>query len=411
MPTGTIPSAARADASLNAATTRCAAARDLEVRARAITSGEELATMAEAWNALAGEIPFRRHEWLEPWWRHFAGRGDRLLTLAAYDGDGELIGLAPWYRHASPWEGRVLRFLGSGDVCSDYVGLLAKPGWEDVVVDRLARWVIDNNVRVWDAIQLEGAPADDPLIERFTIRLVQCGAKVSSGPPLQSWRIPLPGTWEEYVQRLSKSRRERVRQICRRQFATGRVTVRRTRDRAELERDFDVLVGLHQKRRGTLQQSGCFASAQFTAFLCEAAGQFLDTGRLALQITSIDDCPVAAEIDFLGGDTVYYYQSGIDPEREEERPGWLGTIASVQHAIEEDYRFFDLMRGDEPYKQQWRAEPRRLTDIRLAAPTARGHAYHHLHEVKAQAKVCVKRWIGHTAATNGALPAKDHSES
>jgi hypothetical protein len=46
-----------------------------------LTQYDEIASLAETWNALAGDIPFRRWEWLGAWWRHY-GHGRRLFIPA-----------------------------------------------------------------------------------------------------------------------------------------------------------------------------------------------------------------------------------------------------------------------------------------------------------------------------------------
>ena len=65
---------------------------------RLITT-DELESLAGSWNALAGGMPFRRHEWLSAWWRHY-GAGCELYTLAIEEQE-ELIGLAPFYLQRS----------------------------------------------------------------------------------------------------------------------------------------------------------------------------------------------------------------------------------------------------------------------------------------------------------------------
>src|SRR5207244_453594 len=80
--------------------------------------------------------------------------------------------------------------------------------------------------------------------------------------------------------------------------------------------------------------------------------------RLRLHWLELDGRPVAAEYHIAGEDIVYAYQSGIEPEVLHEEPGHLAAIATLQLAIAQGYRAFDFLRGDEPYKAHWRAQPR-----------------------------------------------------
>ena len=60
----------------------------------------------------------------------------------------------------------------------------------------------------------------------------------------------------------------------------------------------------------------------------------------------------------VGDEAVYAYQSGMDPERLDVQPGRLSCIAGLRRAVGEGRARFDFLRGDEPYKAQWRATPR-----------------------------------------------------
>ncbi|HEV3005893.1 MAG TPA: hypothetical protein VGX78_15610, partial [Pirellulales bacterium] len=106
-----------------------------------LTSSAAFNDLAESWNALAGDVPFRRWEWLEAWWRHYRRKGAELFVPTVRDGDGELVGLAPWYLGRSTRAGRVVRFLGSGEVCSDDLTLFAAAGCGDAVARRIASWL------------------------------------------------------------------------------------------------------------------------------------------------------------------------------------------------------------------------------------------------------------------------------
>ena len=105
----------------------------------------------------------------------------------------------------------------------------------------------------------------------------------------QGWRAELPDTWDQYLAGLAKSHRTSVRTQIRKFVDTGRIQLRRAETAADVSRAFDILVDLHQKRRGMLQQPGCFASPTFTAFHRELAERFLASGKLRLSWLELDD--------------------------------------------------------------------------------------------------------------------------
>jgi len=326
------------------------------------TSLERLAT---AWDALAGDIPFRSSAWACNWWRHYRDSRGRLLVLMVADEQGDIVGIAPWYISHSPRLGRVVRFLGSGEVCSDYLTVLADPEFAPGVAARLAEWLAGDGAAEWDLLDLTGVEQSDLTITQLTKVLADRGHVVEFHEEMSCWRSELPDDWERFLSTLSKSRRERTRALLRRAIDTGRATVHRVTTHAELERAFEVLIDLHQKRRQSLSQPGCFASPKFTAFHGEMAAALLDAGQLRMLWTELEGRPLSAEYSFVGGDTVYYYQGGFEPELADERPGWLSFAVSLKLAIEEGYRNYDFLRGDESYKASWRATARPLVRVRV----------------------------------------------
>jgi len=94
----------------------------------------------------------------------------------------------------------------------------------------------------------------------------------------------------------------------------------------------------------------------------------LDRGQLRLSWLELDGQAVAAEYQMANDDTTFAYQSGLDPNRLHEQPGRLSLYRCIENAIQEGHSNFDLMRGDEEYKQKFRAQPVSTFDIRAVSP-------------------------------------------
>jgi CelD/BcsL family acetyltransferase involved in cellulose biosynthesis len=368
------------------------------MRVARLTTLEDLNAVASRWNALA-EVPFRSHDWLASWWRHY-GAGQELYVLAVIDQrdagaldsrdadapiavDGPaLIGLAPLYLERSASRGRVLKLLGAGDVCSDYLGLLTAPGRETEATSALAQALIDANSpdaaaagASWDLLELSGVAADDANVARVVGHLVEDGAQVHRREGPSCWRIELPPRWDDLLESMSKSHRKQIRRVERRLLETGRAVLH-TADEDRLERGMEILVDLHQRRRRALGQPGCFASPAFAGFLCDAAPRLLTSGRLELHWIELAGRPVAAEFHLVGEGLVYAYQAGVEPEVLEEEPGRLINVATLRRSVERGRRGFDFLRGDEPYKAHWRAAPRAMLELRVVPSAASARLRH-----------------------------------
>jgi CelD/BcsL family acetyltransferase involved in cellulose biosynthesis len=341
---------------------------------RRISSLADLAPLASAWNRLTRGVPFRSWEWLSTWWEHYGerrhnGRPNLELFVLCVEEDGELIALAPWYIETFPLHGRVVQFLGSGPVCTDYMSVLCKPGWESKSARILGQWLSNTaggtaEENGWDQIELDGIDAGDEIMHRLADELLRCGSLVHCRPGMPCWRVALPGCWDEYLSTLSKSHRKELRALRRQMFDSGRATLRTARSESELNEGWRTLIDLHQRRRRSLGEPGCFAAPRFEQFHSDVVRRLLPGGQLRLHWLELDGDAVAAEYHLAGANGVIYaYQSGIEIEALGVAPGRLITLAILRQAIADGYSGFDLLRGDEPYKLHWRAQPRPTVEI------------------------------------------------
>lgn len=356
-----------------------------------LQSVEAIASIAQQWNRLAWACPMRSYDWLEAWWRHYQP-GGRPMVLAVRDGRGRLAGLAPWRVEVSPHRGRVIRWLGDGRACSDHLSLLVDRQEETAAVaERLVAFLLES-ASDWDLLRLDDCDAGDPCLSALVDQLACRGMKAAERNAGACWAIDLPADWESFLAMQSKSHRKQLRRADRNHLQAGHCRWRMVADTEQLAEVWPVLVDLHQRRRRSLGEPGCFACARFAAFHAEVSQRLLDRGQLRLSVLELHGRPAAAEYHFAGTDTVFAYQGGVDPERLEDGPGQLSMIAAVRRAIEERARVFDLLRGDEPYKPHWRATPRPTCDLRVASPRR-----------SAAARAYAGRWLGDLKRGLGAL--------
>jgi CelD/BcsL family acetyltransferase involved in cellulose biosynthesis len=79
---------------------------------------------------------------------------------------------------------------------------------------------------------------------------------------------------------------------------------------------------------------------------------------------------MAADYALVGEQVWYGYQGGLDPAFLPLEPGRLGFIATLQCAIERRVVAYDFLRGNEPYKAHFGAEPRPTVAVRVVSPRA-----------------------------------------
>ncbi len=326
------------------------------------------------WDRLAGSRIFCRFDWMRGWWRSYGFDRGRPFIVVVSDENGVVRGLAPWWRQVSVTSGRLLQFLGSGDVCSDYLSLLSLPKDEQAVARTVADWLCRG--QGWDALELDGVLQEDSAISVMLSACRDRGCSLAERPAMSCWHLQLPTSWEEYVGRLSKSHRKQVRRVERRLLQTGQFQLRRAQTEQERNRVFAELVRLHQLRWESVGEPGVFSTQRFSDFLREITETWFASGKVHLYELVENGRTLAAEIHFVQDGISYAYQAGVDPAERARDVGHAMNVAVIRYLIEEGMRGLDFLRGDEPYKAHFRAVPRPAAWYRLGAPQIRGKVRH-----------------------------------
>jgi CelD/BcsL family acetyltransferase involved in cellulose biosynthesis len=359
----------------------------LTSRVDVLNSFDPIDRLASDWNRLANGVPFRSFEWYRTWWANY-GQGDELQLYVLRQAD-EIVAIFPLFIERRKPMGTVLRLLGSGEVCSDQQGILWDPSMVDpqAVGFAFASMLAHEDGRLqqdgesktseamaFDLIELDGLSNKCDAMWAFRNRLQQLQFTQQELPTPSTWKIPLPSKPEDYLALLSKPSRRKVRTAWKRIDAQD-FCVEFVRTPEQFERIWPIFVALHQDRRRSLGQSGCFTAQSFTNFLRDFAMECLGFGNLEFVYASKGDTPVATELCFRGDSITFAYQLGINPEMLRDNPGWLINAASIRQAIEQGQSAFDLCRGDEEYKRHLGAEPSFSGSIRLVPPRIRSQVW------------------------------------
>ena len=299
--------------------------------------------------------------WIAAWWRVFGGQDGRELRAVAFRDGRRLVGLAPlaarrvWSRPGVPtWR---LDLLPSGEreadeILSDYLSVVAARGYEQRVADALGELLRSGGLGRWDELVMPRMSTDSVMVSLLGAALERAGKvyfEVTGGSPY----IPLPATWDQYLARLSGSRRRLVRTSLRdfEAWCGGRSELRAARNAEELEVGVRILRELHEQRWQEAGKPGAFASPLFTAFHADVMPTLLERGELELMWLSANDQPIAATYNVVWNGAVQFYQSGrrMDLPRE-LRPGVVLHALAIRRAIELERREYDFLAGGSRYK-------------------------------------------------------------
>jgi CelD/BcsL family acetyltransferase involved in cellulose biosynthesis len=357
-----------------------------------ISDAEQLASLRPEWNAIAGDNPFLGWDWVDTWWRHYQSPAVRLFVLAVRDDAGRLVGLAPWNLCHSVSRGRVVRFIGSNEVCGDRLTIPTAAEHRAAVLQRIALAMTTELRHRWDLVELTGVELANAEIAELATLAQHAGNRIHMRPDLNCWKIALPDSWEAYLSGLSRSRRTRTRRFLKRTIDAGLAEHRALEAEEDFDEFFGTLVDLHQKRRISIGEPGCFASAAYFNFHREFARRMLAQRKLRLVVLTLQGRPAAVEYGFLGDGTIYHYQCGFEPALADEHPGWISLASTLRWAIASGYHALDMLRGDEAYKASFCAEPMPLVQTRIVGCQHSARLRHFAWQTQS----AVKRWARET---------------
>ena len=332
---------------------------------------EPVEFIASSWRELANGIPFRQPEWLLTWWENFKTENDELYVLVARDDALRVRAIAPWYRDRKQ---NVVRFLGDGRVCADDSSLLIDTRYMgESVPDSMAETMIELSKANdgWSTLHFESVGCCDSEMDAFKRAMQNGGSKViESQPSVKKWQIELSGGWTDFLDGVSTHARTTFRQHV---FELDKVRVHWVHDRADFDEFMPILMELHQKRRISLGDEGCFADQRFEKFLRESSLQFLARNQLQAFTLWNGQRPIAAEFGFRNKNRWQCYKTGIDPEWTENESGKLANTLILRNADRFGITTVDFLEGNEPYEPQLKANSHFVRDLRFTKPNAGGN--------------------------------------
>jgi CelD/BcsL family acetyltransferase involved in cellulose biosynthesis len=312
------------------------------------------------WNTLVeqsiADTPFSRHEYLSEWWKTLGGgewtvevdNHPPLLVLVSARENDQLVGIAPLF--ITEYDGRqALMLVGSIEI-SDYLDLIVREADLPSFLTGLLDFLASHDAGTWSAIDWYNLPDSSPTLAALKTESERRGWDYQEEVYRPTPRIPLNGSFDEYLARIEKKQRHEIRRKMRRAAESDKnvrfTIVDGTDDiNPEIDAFFDLMVHdpgkdefLHPAMRE--QMSATIQNAHTHRYLWLA---FLE----------IDGMKTAASLNFDYKDKLWGYNSGVSREHMELSPGWVLLAHTIQWCCDNGRYEFDFMRGDEEYKYRF----------------------------------------------------------
>jgi CelD/BcsL family acetyltransferase involved in cellulose biosynthesis len=306
------------------------------------------------WNALVeqsiADTPFSRHEYLSEWWKTLGGgewNSAELVLVSASEND-QFIGIAPLF--IVQYDNRqALMLVGSIEI-SDYLDLIVReadlPRFLSGLIDFLASSLVDK----WSAIDWYNLPDNSPTLAALKADSERHGWTYHEEVYRPTPRIPLNGSFEEYLSRIDKKQRHEIRRKMRR-AAESELNVRfHVIDKsADIETEINAFFELMTQDPNKANFLHPAMREQMTVTIRSA----FKSCYLWLAFLEVDGVNVAASLNFDYKNKLWGYNSGVSREHMELSPGWVLLGHVIQWCCEHGRYEFDFMRGDEEYKYRF----------------------------------------------------------
>lgn len=307
---------------------------------------EEFDAVAAEWDALAlqARTPFLSHAWLGCWWDAFApDDGSCLLTR---DADGQLQA------------GAVMRTGRRGTrtaAANDHTG-----DWDVVAASADARAHLWAEIAGADAsaLRLMGLRAHSPEAGVAEGLLRDAGFRLVTREAPQSPFLPLPPTWDELLQSISRNLRSQWRRARRTLEAEGEVRVRTVRGGEELPGALEALLRVEGSGWKARQGTAIASTPRTRTLYWDFAERAAANGWLRIHLLELEGEAIAADLDCVYGGECYLVKTGFDERFASFSPGLLLRGEALRLAIEDGCRGYDFLGPPDGYKMRWASELR-----------------------------------------------------
>ena len=335
---------------------------------KSLGTKEEFHNLSADWNDLLGRKsfsnPFLTWDWMYTWWNTYSERISNIsLCIITVRDEGLLIGLLPGFIQLEN-NINTFYFMGSRFESSDYLEMICEdeknnPVFiEDSIKYLLSKQKVDvisfNNV-LYDSIFIN-------TLKKFASNnRIKLLIRLDSICPF----IDINGSWNDYVQGLSKNMRYNLRRRTRKIQNDFHAEFRIVNNCEEIDEAINELFLLHQVWFSRLNKKDSFQGNLRKEFHKKIAHSFFKQDILRLFQIKVNNKTIGVLYCYEYANQLFFFQSGSDPEWSKYSVGLVIMGHAIQYSHTNRLSRFDFLRGAEDYKFNWTNKSRLMGSVYL----------------------------------------------
>ncbi|OGI18244.1 MAG: hypothetical protein A2255_04300 [Candidatus Melainabacteria bacterium RIFOXYA2_FULL_32_9] len=323
----------------------------------------EFQKLREDWNRLA-TYSTNEFDWIYYWWmNHKEGNELQVLVL---EKDNEIVGIASLYIENSTALKYIpikkLTFLGAR--ISDNIDFFIK---EDEHKERSFNTLLDyifKNVR-FDFVEFNQINSCCPNFDLWQKYAKKYGLNFEYAVESRKVNLSNFKSYDEYYENLNKNHKKHLRNANNR---IKEVNVEYIFKEAITKEDIKIIANINLKRQRYLYEKGDHTRSCY--FLDEKKRNFIldyfctdNSDTKMLIYMKLNGVPIAYSLSVLSKNTWSYWNGAFDPDYERYSPKKILVNELIKYAFINNYKFFDFLEGNEPYKAYWTNESSKIYNL------------------------------------------------
>lgn len=323
------------------------------------------------WDQVYRDDPDAQHFLSWTWLKDFLGHRGRwfVLALRQREPDAPYVAFLPLRLLTKLDEQSGLFYdeiVMGGNYSADYTGLIVMPGYERKAIAGFAAYLKQQN---WTHLRLEHFSGPPERREKMILALQGPLVMFRDNAPTSHDNIDnticpvvsLPASWDDYLDgKMSSQTRQKLRRFLRK--LDGDEGYRMTMATPEtIDRDLTILFDFWRtrwtERKGPERTERLINSTRDMLMDC------FRSGTLDVPVFWFREQPLGALANIVDRPkkTILFYITGRDETWKTPSPGLVLHGYCIRRAIEDGFKFYDFLRGNEPYKYVFGADERRIS--------------------------------------------------
>jgi len=354
--------------------------REDAVQIRVIDNLQAFAELRDEWELVYGKDPdaqfFLSWTWLSQWLPMLVGTW-LILAVKPAEAEHHVAFLPLRLRLKERKQGGFCNEINmAGNYQADYTGFICMPEFDSRAIPALARHV---GKLPWAHIHLDNIRTTDERLRLFldcfpnTKFDIKPQERINKRDNIDNCVCPfaqLPDDWDSYLNNsLSANTRQKIRRFLRQVESDDEFRITHA-NVDTVERDLKILLQFWATKWGPRkgERTNTIMRSNY-----EMLKRNSEVGALFLPVFWKGETPLGALASLVDHQkkAFLFYISGRDETFNAPPPGLILHAHSIRHAIQNGFRTYDFLRGNEPYKYSFGTQERRINCIILSTRNRR----------------------------------------